>query len=309
MGTGGGSQSSKTTSEPWKEQAPYLKQGFQEAQNLYNQGPADYFPGQTFTDMSPQTQAGLLGVEQTATDGNPIIGNAANYTASTLGGNSDNPYASLLTTGADQLRATANGDFLTNNPTLDATYNAAAGRLTDSFNNSVTPAIAAQFGLSGGTGGGLHGLALSDAGGQLGNSLADLSANIYGGAYENERNRQTSAASNLASLGGSLYGTGVNERLQALGLSPTIREAQYGDSSHLLEAGKSYEDQANKELQDQINRFNYNENAPLASLQDYLALISGNFGGTSATRGTTSSSGSGLSTALGGVATLASLFA
>jgi hypothetical protein len=259
--------------------------------------------------MSPQTQAGLLGVEQTATDGNPIIGNAANYTASTLGGNSDNPYASLLTTGADQLRATANGDFLTNNPTLDATYNAAAGRLTDSFNNSVTPAIAAQFGLSGGTGGGLHGLALSDAGGQLGNSLADLSANIYGGAYENERNRQTSAASNLASLGGSLYGTGVNERLQALGLSPTIREAQYGDSSHLLEAGKSYEDQANKELQDQINRFNYNENAPLASLQDYLALISGNFGGTSATRGTTSSSGSGLSTALGGVATLASLFA
>lgn len=306
MGVGGGSQSSTTKSEPWSAQQPYLKQGFEEAQNIYEQGPAQYYPGQTYVDMSDPTKAGLESTVNTATAGSPITANASNYTANVLGGGSDNPYAALLNPGTSQLSKSAGGDFLTNNPYLDQTYNAAAGRVTDSFNNTVLPGIAAQFGMSGGAGDALHGLALSDAGGKLTNSLGDLAANIYGGAYENERGRQDQAASTLAGLGSNLYGTGVNERLSALGLSPTIRGAEYGDAGKLLEAGKGYEDQANKVLQDDISRFNYNQNADLASLQDYLALISGNYGATSTTRG--SSSGSPISTALGGAATLASMF-
>jgi hypothetical protein len=300
----GGGQTQTTKTEPWSSQQPYLEKGFSEAENIYDQGPAQYYPGQTYVDMSDPTKQGLESVVNTANAGSPITQNASNYTANVLGGGSDNPYASLLGPGANQLASSARGDFLSNNPYLDATFDAAAGRVTDSFNNTVLPGIAAQFGASGGAGDALHGLALSDAGGKLTDSLSDLSANIYGGAYENERGRQDQAASTLSGLGSSLYGTGVNERLSALGLSPQIRDAEYGDASKLIGAGQGYEDFAGKVLQDDINRFNYGQNANLASLQDYLSMISGNFGSTSTSR--TSSSGNPLATLLGGATTFAS---
>ena len=303
---GGGSQNSKTTTEPWKEQQPYLEKGFEEAEGIYDQGPAPYYPGQTYADMSGATQAGLAAQTGLATSGNPLVSGASNYATNTLTGQGDNPYASLLEPGREGMTATARGDFLTNNPYLDQVYGQAAGKVTQNFNEDILPNLNASLGMGGNAGSTMHELMLGKAGGELTDSLGTLAANIYGGDYAAERDRMTGAQSGLTSAGAGLYGTGVNERMGAASLAPGLREAEYGDAAKLRDAGAAYEGQAGKVIEDDIKRFNYNQNADTAALQDYLSMISGNFGSTSTTR--QSQSGSGAATALGGLTTLMSLF-
>lgn len=308
MGMSSKPQTTTTNSAPWSGQQPYLTKGFSEAEKIYNQGPAAYFPGQTYADMSQATQQGLQAQTALASGGNPLINNAASYGANVLGGQSDNPYAGILNAGTQGMQDTASGKYLNSNPYLDATYNAAAGKVTDTFKNEALPAIASGLGLSGMAGSTTSELLGARAGGELSDSLAGLAANIYGGDYASERDRMAAAQSGLTSAGAGLYGTGVNERLSALSAAPGIREAQFGDAAKLQEAGAAYEGQTTKEIEDQINRYNYNQNADLAALQDYMSMISGNFGSTSTSRTSGGATGNPLMQGLGVATSLAGLF-
>jgi len=60
LGIGG--ETGSTTSTPWEEQIPYLQEGFRGAQNLYQQGPAQYYPGQTVAGINPNMQSYLGGM-------------------------------------------------------------------------------------------------------------------------------------------------------------------------------------------------------------------------------------------------------
>lgn len=302
---GGGSQTTTQTSEPWSEQKPYLQKGFSEAEQIYNQGPAEFFPGQTYVDPSAATQSGIQGQINQA--GQPTVtGAASDYTSNTLQGNTDNPYAALLGSGASGLMDTASGANLTNNPYLDDTFNSAAGKLGEQFSDVVMPNIGAQFGMSGGAGSALHQELATKAGGQFTDSLGDLATNIYGGNYQQERNRQEAARSGLMGTGAGLYGTGVQERMGAAGMAPGLDQAGYLPSQMMQDAGQKQEGYQERELADQINRFNFEQNAPLANLQDYMSMISGNYGGTSVSQA--QNQGSGINTALGSMATLLSAF-
>jgi hypothetical protein len=307
MGGSSKPQTTTTNTDPWKGQQPYLIKGFSEAGRIYDQGPQSYFPGQTYADMSDPTKAGLQAQTQLASGGNPLIGNASSYVTNTLGGQSDNPYSSILGSGVGGMQATARGDFLNANPYLDQAYNQAAGKVSQTFNDETIPAIASGLGLSGMAGSTTSELLGAKAGGELSDSLAGLASNIYGGNYQAERDRMSQAQSGLTSTGAGLYGTGVNERLSTLSQAPGIREAQFGDAAKLQEAGQAYEGQTAKEIEDQINRYNYNQNAPMAALQDYMAMIQGNYGGTS-TQTAKAASGSGLQQGIGAAISLASLF-
>lgn len=170
------------------------------------------------------------------------------------------------------------------NPYLQQTYDAAAGRLNEDFSENTLPSIASMFGTSGGVGNSSLALAAGDAGGDLTRSKADLAANIYGNNFQQERGRQQDIA----------------------GMAGKLREGQYYDQNKLLETGKAYEDFGARQLEDSINRWNYQQNAPMAHLQDYLALISGNYGSTSTTR-QSAKGGSPLATGLGGLGLFASL--
>lgn len=306
-GGGGGNTTTKNVSEPWAEQKPYLQAGFEEAGKIYNQGPSQYYPGQTYSDMSDPTLAGLEKQTQLASGPNPLIGNASSYVNKTLTGQGDNPWDGILSSGVEGMQKTANGDMLTNNPYLDQVYGAASSKVKQDFSDKVIPGIAAGLGTSGMAGSTTGDLLGAQAGGELTDSLAGLAANIYGGNYQAERDRQTQAQQGLTSAGQGLYGTNVNERLAALGQAPGIREAQFGDAGKLQEAGKAYEGQSDKVREDDINRFNYGQNADTAALQDYLSMISGNYGSTSTSR-TSGGGGSGLSTGLGAAASILSLF-
>ncbi|MEJ2116432.1 MAG: hypothetical protein P8Y36_00445, partial [Alphaproteobacteria bacterium] len=176
MGSGGGGSSTTVQkSEPWDEQKPYLEYGFDEAKGIYGSGPAEYYPGQTYVDMSDPTLAGLQGQTALASQGTPsVTGSASDYAENTLSGNSDNPWAAFLGSGGTGMSETASGAYLNSNPYLDATYDAAARNVKDDFNTSVMPGIAAQFGMSGGAGSDLHKELATRAGGELTDSLSAL---------------------------------------------------------------------------------------------------------------------------------------
>ena len=87
------------------------------------------------------------------------------------------------------LTQTLKGDFLNSNPYLDATFDKASGRVTENFTDAVMPGINATFGSGGRTGSGLHTQAIGDAQDELGNDLSGLATDIYGGNYQQERNR------------------------------------------------------------------------------------------------------------------------
>ncbi|NIX00724.1 MAG: hypothetical protein GWN13_21235, partial [Phycisphaerae bacterium] len=55
----GGSQTSKSATSfssqtgPWSPQVPYILGGFKQAKKLYEQGPPDYYPGETLAGFDP----------------------------------------------------------------------------------------------------------------------------------------------------------------------------------------------------------------------------------------------------------------
>jgi hypothetical protein len=51
---------------------PFLQYGMQEALKQYQQGAPAYFPGQTYTAFSPQTEQALVAQEQRALAGSPV---------------------------------------------------------------------------------------------------------------------------------------------------------------------------------------------------------------------------------------------
>lgn len=157
MSKGGSSRNQTTTSttEPPKYLQPYLQQGVGAAQNLFNQGPQQYYPGQTVVGFSPETETALGLQSQRAQNGSPLLGSAQNYATNLLNGN--NP----ITFGQGS------------NPWLDKTFNHAA--------DQVTNRLQSDFASSGRNTGAARPVAADE--------LSSLATGIYGGDYQAERDR------------------------------------------------------------------------------------------------------------------------
>jgi hypothetical protein len=68
-----------------------------------------------------------------------------------------------------------------------------------------------------------------------------------------------------------------NRQLQAAGALPGIQAGmdarRMGAITSLGQVGSAYEDLARRQLQDQISRFQFGQQAPMQALQDYAGLI------------------------------------
>jgi hypothetical protein len=222
---GSSSQPSHTTqtTEPPAYLRPYLQDAAGEAQNLYRTGGPQYYPGNTVVPFSSQTEQALGRTEQRALNGSPVTNAAQGYATDVLG-----------------------GKYLNANPYLDATFN----RAFDQVQNRVQ---------SGFAGAGRNVEAGRGLAAQEGN---DLAAQIYGGAYAQERQNQQAMVP----------------------FSNQLANQDYVDLNALQGVGGQVEDLAGRYMEDNAARWDFGQNAPQTNLDNYLqrlGMVAGGAGNTS----------------------------
>lgn len=216
-----GNQVTKT--EPPSYQLPYLQEGLGYARGLFAEGGPQQYSGNTVVPFAPQTEQALHGIEQRATQG-----------------------SNVTRAGQGLVTDTLNGKFLDQqNPYLQATFDKAA--------QATQASLEGQFA---GTGRNVQASLPART-----DMLTSLATQIYGGAYDAERNRQT----------------------QALPYVSPLAEADYRDLAALQGVGGQVEDLSGRVIQDQVHRFDTEQNRPGAALDSYLQRISGNMGLTQST--------------------------
>lgn len=223
MGQSSQSGNQVTKTEPPSYQLPYLQEGLGYARGLFAEGGPEQYGGNTVVPFAPQTEQALNGIQQRATNGSPLTQAGQGYAQDTL----DGKYL-------DQ-----------GNPYLDATFNKAAQ--------------ATQASLEGQYAGTGRNVAASLP--QRTDMLTGLATQIYGGAYDAERNRQQ----------------GVLPYVNPLA------ESDYRDLSALQGVGAQVEDLSGRYMQDNARRWDTEQNRPGAALDSYLQRIGGNMGTTQST--------------------------
>lgn len=159
----------------------------------------------------------------------------------------------------NQIASTLQGDYLNSNPYLDAMYNNAASRVTENYREAVAPSIAANFGMSGRSGSNMaFANTMQNSQQQLADSLGGMAANIYGQNYANERNNQ----------------------MQAAQMAPSIAPLSYYDAQQQLNVGNMMDAKAQQNIQDQFDRFMFNQERPYDNLGRYMGYIGGGYGNT-----------------------------
>lgn len=258
MSGGSGKTTSNTVAEPPAFIQPYLKDAANQSVGIYDQGPKQYFPGSTVVPFSPQTQQALDLIQQRGTNGSPLVDQAKGYNTDVVGGSylNSNPFAN----GSHAIAGNFNGS----NPYLDQTFNRAA--------DSVQQRIQSGF-----AGSGRNIEAGRPAAAQ---ELNDLATNIYGGAYQQDQNRRLAAQQGDQSIASGQYGAERGYQQQASQFAPQLAATDYADLGALQGVGNQYEDLYGRQLQNDINRFDYNQNAPGAALDEYIARLTGSFPGT-----------------------------
>lgn len=176
------------------------------------------------------------------------------------------------------------GNYLNNNPWLAGMYDNAAQAVTRNFNESVLPGISARFGMSGRSGSGLMQNAVGSAYDALGRNLTGMAQSLYGQNYANERGLQQNMAQ----------------------FTPQLLQSQAGLYNNALQAGQTRDAQAQAQLTDQVQRYQFNQQRPYANLSAYLGNVGGSMGQQSQTT-TPSSSTPWWNYALGGLGLLSGL--
>lgn len=190
--------------------------------------------------------------------------------------------------GSEQMLKTIRGDYLNpdSNPYLAATYKAASRPMVEQFRDATMPGIDSSFIKSGRYGSGAYADQQQKAQDVLGRNLGELATGIYGQNYQQERGRQDQAVAN----------------------APAYAQSDYNDAQALLGIGQQREGQAGRELQDEVNRWNFEQQSPFANLGNYMSLIGGDYGRTQTTSQPLYSSGSNtMSNLFGGLAGLGML--
>jgi len=174
----------------------------------------------------------------------------------------------LMRQAQEQLSRTAGGEYLQGNPFFQGAFNPAARQAQEAFASSIQD-ITSKAASSGRYGSGAMGRLEGKAGDIFSRSLTETAGKL---AYENyaaERARQEAATRAL----------------------PELAALDYADIERLANVGQAREAYDLQALQDQINRFNFEQNLPQVKLQSYLSGVYGApAGGITETTGTVTGS-------------------
>jgi hypothetical protein len=224
---------------------PYLTQGLERAQSLFLTGQQpEFFPGQTYVSPSAATTESIAQQEAIARQQSPVLQQAQQAFQSSLGG----------------IGQTAQGGFLNANPFQAQMMQAATRPLEQAFSQQVLPGISSLYSKSGRLGSGSMERALGTASEGFGRALGDITSNIAGSQFQQERGLMQQAQLGQAALA------------QA---APSIYGQQFLPSQTLGQVGAQQEAIAAQPLQEQLARFQFGQQLPYQQLQGYLSSVYG----------------------------------
>lgn len=230
------------------------------ATNPYTQQASDAYKKWQDALANPQANTSATGLDESFI-GTPYAGDTvapdSQYTTEALNSEiararAGTPY---LGTADNYMQDILSGKYLSpdSNPWLKSTYDQAAKSVTDNYNNVVNPGIDSHASMNGRYGSGAYAQARNTSDTTLGHDLNDLATNIYGNAYNTERQLQTGAITAI----------------------PQMQASDYYDANQLAGVGDYYTNLGQQKLDAQINQYNQKEQLPLTTLQTYNNIING----------------------------------
>jgi hypothetical protein len=233
-----------------------------------------------FTDPERRGQGGALGL---ANQRNPYTGEARDFTSETFASSPHASQAEIDTIagrtqqlGTEEMDRILRGDYLdpNSNRWLGQTFDMAASDIVENYKTAIAPEI--QGGMIGA--GKAYGSQAQQAAlrgqDQLQRNLGRLATDIYGSAYETERDRQAGAAADTLGRRDQMAGNVFNRNVQFAPQMADLRAAEYGDYDVMREIGGDQRDlrdeNARRRFVNQDRAFSYNEEVPfrMAAYQD-----------------------------------------
>lgn len=222
---------------------PYLQTGLQAAEQQFLRTTPQFFQGQTYVSPSEQTLAALQQQEAMATAPQPTL--QAGQQAF-LGG-------------LQGLQQTAQGGY-TGSPYLQQQIDAATRPIQQQFEQTTLPGVASLYSRAGRYGSGAMERAVGQATESTGRALGDVASNIAFQDYAAQQQRQQAAQQAL---------------LQGATMAPQIYAQQFLPSQQLGQVGAAREAISAQPLQEQMQRFYFEQQAPVQQLQSYLSSVYG----------------------------------
>ena len=260
-----GAFTSQSTTAPWDVQVPYLKEAFSGGKQLYEQGTPEYYRGPTVAGFDPYQTEAQEGIRNYAYGG-PVAGLQGASLAANLGQMygqtpfSEGQQAGLL---AGDVNYGAGSPFAA---MTDVYTNQAMNQLTGKILPGIRESIV-NYQPGGGTRPDLiQGTAI--AGAQK--NLQDQLAQMYSGAYGQAQAQRMPMANMI-----------LGQQAQGLGQYPTIMGAPLQMAGAVGDVGAERRAMTQEDINQSMQRYNYEMGLPQQNLQNYLANISGNFGGVS----------------------------
>ena len=252
-----------TRTEPWEEQKPYLETGFKEAGKLYGQGVPDYYPGATLAGFDPSQTAAQQSILGYAMGKRPAALQEAAQQV-TLG----------QMQGATPFTGGQMSDLLAGNVNYGegTPFGAMADVYGQQYQSQLSKALPAirqqmvEYQPGGGSRGDIvQGMAESAASKNLAQNLAQM----YSGAYEQAQGQRFPAAQmRLAQqqAGQSAY--------------PSIMGAPLEMYGAVADVGAQRRAMSQEAMNQAQQKYAYDVGKDQTALSQYMANISGDYGGT-----------------------------
>jgi len=260
-----GFNTSTAMQEPWGPQQEPLKQAFRGAGDIYSRGvtdPIPYFQDKTLAGFDPYQTMGQEMAVNYATGERPAAMQAAAEQAALGQMYGQTPFT------AEQQRGLLAGDV--NMAPFNMMANVYGNQAMNQLTGKILPGIResiVDYQPGGGTRGNLvQGTAIAGAQKNLQDQLATMGYNAYQDAQAQRMNM-----ANMI----------LGQREQGLGQYPSIMGAPLSMAAAVGDVGAERRAMTQEDINQAMMRYNYEMGQPQQNLQNYLANISGNFGGVS----------------------------
>ena len=287
----GGFTTGITSEGPWKAQEDYLKRGFARSESAYKGGPAPYFPGQTLAGFDPAQEAAQAATLGYAQGPRPA---AQQELAERQMGRTYDWSARIPEMAAQGMKATGPTMQSMLAGTVDRGAGTPYGDLESAYKQSVIS------GLTDPTSGVLPGIRAGlvnyqPGGSSRGNMLqqqaivdamtkgyAQPVAQMYGQAYQQAQGQRLPAAQAIqqgyGQIGGA-YGQAAQTGLAGMQQYPSLMAAPMTMYGAMGDVGAQRRAMQQESINQAMQKYEYGATAPQTALQNYMAGISGEYGG------------------------------